>query len=94
MSHPLPPHAHNTHCATLFEYAEDAELYFTSDTTLVFLLGDQVFYMNICICGVIFAGYDMSMRFTGSSSFSSKSAVQGDLGISKYTDIQWKYQLY
>ena len=32
---------HNTHCATLSEYAQEAELYFTSNTSMVFLPGDH-----------------------------------------------------
>ena len=31
---------HNNHCATLSEFAQEAELYFTSNTTMVFLPGD------------------------------------------------------
>ena len=31
----------STHCATLYEYAQDAELYFTTNTTMIFLPGDH-----------------------------------------------------
>ena len=43
---------HNTHCATLSEYAQDAKSYFTSDTTMVFLPGDHVLDTNITIANV------------------------------------------
>ena len=33
---------HNTYCTTLSEYAQETELYFTSNTTIVFLPGDHV----------------------------------------------------
>ena len=37
----------NTHCATLSEYAQEAEVHFTSNTTMVFLPGDHVLEVNI-----------------------------------------------
>ena len=40
---------HNNHCATLSEYAQEAELYFTSNTTMVFLPGDHVLDTNITV---------------------------------------------
>ena len=43
---------HNTHCATLSEYAQQAELYFTSNTTMVFLPGDHTLDMNITVAKV------------------------------------------
>ena len=43
---------HNTHCATLSEYAQEAELYFTSNTTMVFLPGDHVLDTNITVANV------------------------------------------
>ena len=43
---------HNTHCATLSEYAQEAELYFTSDTTMVFLPGDHLLDRNITVANV------------------------------------------
>ena len=45
------PH-HSTHCATLSEYAQDTELYFTSNTTMVFLPGDHVLDRNITVANV------------------------------------------
>ena len=43
---------HNNHCATLSEYAQEAELYFTSNTTMVFLPGDHVLDRNITVANV------------------------------------------
>ena len=44
---------HNSpNCTTLSEYAQEAELYFTSNTTLVFLLGDHVLDRNITVANV------------------------------------------
>ena len=43
---------HNTHCATLSEYAQQAEVYFTSNTTMVFLPGDHVLDRNITVANV------------------------------------------
>ena len=45
------PH-NSTHCATLSEYAEETELYFTSNTTIVFLPGDHVLDRNIIVVNV------------------------------------------
>ena len=43
---------HNNNCATLSEYAQEAELYFTSNTTMVFLPGDHVLDTNITVANV------------------------------------------
>ena len=43
---------HNTHCATLSEYAQKADLYFTSNTTMVFMPGDHVLDRNITVASV------------------------------------------
>ena len=42
------PHI-STHCATLSEYAQEVELYFTSDTTMVFIPGDHLLDRNITV---------------------------------------------
>ena len=54
----------STHCTTLFEYAQKTELYFTSNTTMVFLTGDHTLDINITVanitrltmCGQFFSG--------------------------------------
>ena len=43
---------HSNHCATLSEYAQQAELYFTSNTTMVFLPGNHTLDMNITVVEV------------------------------------------
>ena len=45
-----PPNS--SHNATLSEYAQEAELYFTSNTTMVFLPGDHTLDMNIAVANV------------------------------------------
>ena len=45
------PH-NSTNCTTLSEYAQEAELYFTSNTTMVFLPGDHVLDANIAVANV------------------------------------------
>ena len=42
----------NTHCATLSEYVQEAELYFTSNTTMVFMPGDHVLDRSITVTNV------------------------------------------
>ena len=69
---------HNTHCATLSEYAQEAELYFTSDTTMVFLPGDHVLDINITVTNVT--------RLTMHGEFSSRNPAtivcSGSVGLS------------
>ena len=43
---------HNNHCATLSEYAQDVEQYFTSNTTMVFLPGDHFLDRNVTVANV------------------------------------------
>ena len=45
------PH-NSTNCTTLSEYAQEAEQYFTSNTTMVFLPGDHVLDRNITVANV------------------------------------------
>ena len=45
------PH-NSTHCATLSEYAQEAEMYFTSDTTMVFLPGDHTLDRSVTVVNV------------------------------------------
>ena len=42
----------STHCATLSEYAQESKLYFTSNTTIVFLPGDHVLDISIVVANV------------------------------------------
>ena len=43
---------HNIHCATLSEYAQEVETYFTTATTIMFLPGDHVLDRNITVANV------------------------------------------
>ena len=43
---------HNTHCATLSEYAQEAELYLTSNTTMVFVPGNHTLDVNITVANI------------------------------------------
>ena len=45
------PH-NSANCTTLSKYAQEAELYFTSNTTIVFLPGDHVLDTNITVANV------------------------------------------
>ena len=60
---------HNTHCATLSEYARKAQQYFTSNTTLVFLPGDHALDTNITVNNIA------SLTMRGKSTTSSKATV-------------------
>ena len=66
---------HNNHCATLSEYAQEAELYFTSNTTMVFLSGNHVIDRNITVANVA--------RLTMRSSDNIATVVRnGSVGLS------------
>ena len=70
---------HNTHCVTLSEYTQEAELYFTSDTTMVFLPGSHhVLDRNITVANV--ASLTMCGEF--SSDNIATIARNGSIGFS------------
>ena len=71
------PH-NSTHNATLSEYAQEAETYFTSDTTMVFLPGDHVLDMNITVANVA----RLTMRGESSPSNIAKIVRNGSVGFS------------
>ena len=68
----------STHCATLSEYAQEAEMYFTSNTTMVFLPGDHTLDFRITVANVT------RLTMHGESSSSSKATVvrNGSVGFS------------
>ena len=81
VSHPLPPHAHPALIiprATLSEYAREAELYFTSNTTMVFLPGDHVLDRNITVANVA----RLTMRGESSSGNIATVVHNGSVGFS------------
>ena len=74
---------HNSiHCATLSEYAQEAELHFTSNVTMVFLAGDHILDTNVAVTNV--------SRLTMHGVFSSDSIAtvvhKGSAGFS-FTNI-------
>ena len=71
------PH-NSTHCATLSEYAQEAEQYFTSNTTIVFLPGDHILDVRITVANVT------GLTMHGESSLGSKATVvrNGSVGFS------------
>ena len=70
--------SNSTHCATLFEYAQEAELYFTSNTTMVFLPGDHVLDRNITVANVT----KLTMRRESSSDNIATVVRNGSVGFS------------
>ena len=70
---------HNSiHCATLSEYAQEAELHFTSNTTMVFSPGDHVLDRNITIVNVA----SLTMRGQSSSGKIATVVRNGSVGFS------------
>ena len=76
---------HNTHCATLSEYAQEAERYFTSNTTMVFLPGDHVLDTNITVANVT------RLTLCGESSGKRATVVcSGSVGLSFTSMVEFK----
>ena len=67
----------NTHCATLSEYAQKTEIYFTSNTTMVFLPGDHVLNMSITVANVA----RLTMRGESSSDNIATVVRNGSVGF-------------
>ena len=69
---------HNSiNCSTLSEYAQEAELYFTSNTTMVFLPGDHVLDMNVTLRNVA----RLTMVGESSSGNTAKVVCSGSVGF-------------
>ena len=77
---------HSTHCTTLSEYAQEAELYFTSDTTMVFLPGEHVLDTNITVGNV------SRLTMCGESSSGNRATVvcNGSVGLSFTRMVEFK----
>ena len=77
---------HNTHCATLSEYAQEAKSYFTSDTTMVFLPGDHVLDTNITVANVT------RLTMCGESSSGNRVTVvcSGSVGLRFTSMVDFK----
>ena len=76
----------STNCTTLSKYAQEAELYFTSNTTMVFLPGDHVLNMNITIANVT------RLTMCGESSSGNRATVvcSGSVGLSFTSMVEFK----
>ena len=76
----------STNCTTLSEYAQEAELYFTSNTTMVFLPGDHILDTNITVANIT--------RLTMCGQFISVSVAtvvcNGSVGISFTNMVNFK----
>ena len=71
------PH-NSANCTTLSEYAQEAELYFTPKTTMVFLPGDHALDANITVANIT----KLMMRGNSSSGNMSTIACNGLVGLS------------
>ena len=71
------PH-NSANCTTLSEYAREAELYFTSDTTMVFLPGDHTLDTNLTVANVA----RLTMRGESSSGNIATVVCSGSVGLS------------
>ena len=81
------PH-NSTHCTTLSEYAQEAKLYFTSNTTIVFLLGDHILDKNITVA-------DKTSLIMRGGSFSGNIATivcNGPVGLNFTNMVNLKIQ--
>ena len=81
------PH-NSTHCATLSEYAQEAELYFTSNTTIVFLPGDHILDRNITVANVA----RLTMRGESSSGNRATVVCIGPVGLKFANIMKFKIQ--
>ena len=79
---------HNTHCATLSEYAQEAELYFTSNTTMVFLPGDHTLDTNITIANV--TGLTMTGESFAGNRATVVCSVHWSVGLSFTSMVEFK----
>ena len=74
------------HCATLSEYAQQANLYFTSNSTMVFLPGDHTLGMNITVTNI------SRLTMSGESSLGYLATVvcNGSVGLSFMSMVDFK----
>ena len=79
------PH-NTTNCTTLSEYAQEAELYFTSNTTMVFLPGDHVLDIDITVANVA----RLTMRGESSSDNRATVVCDGLVGLSFTSMVEFK----
>ena len=77
---------HSTHCASLSEYAQEAELYFTSNTTMVFLPGDHTLDTNITVANAA----RLTMRGESFSGNRATVVCSGSVGLSFTSMVNFK----
>jgi len=76
----------STHCATLSEYAREAELSFTFNTTMVFLPGDHTLDVNITVANI----GRLSMCGESSSGYAARVVCNGEVGLSFKSMVDFK----
>ena len=81
------PH-NSTNCTTLSAYVQEAELYFTSNTTMVFVPSDHTLDGNITIANV--AG--LTMCGISSSSKTATVVCSGSVGLSFTSMLEFKIE--
>ena len=76
----------STNCTTLSEYAQEAELYFTSNTTIVFLPGDHVLNMSVTVANVT------RLTMYGESSSGNRATIvcSGSVGLCFTSMVDFK----
>ena len=79
----------STNCTTLSEYAQEAELYFTTNTTIVFLPGDHILDANITVANVS----RLTMRGESSSdNYTATVVCSGPYGLIFTNMMKFKMQ--
>ena len=78
----------SNHCATLSEYAQEAELYFTSKITMVFLSGNHTLNMNITVANVA----NLTMQGEDFSTTSATIVCNGSVGFNFISMV--KFNIY
>ena len=73
-------------CTTLSEYAQEANLYFTSNTTIVFVPGDHVLNTSITVANVA----SLTMRGESSSGNRATVVCNGPVGLSFTNMVDFK----
>jgi len=79
------PH-NSANCTTLSEYAQEAGLYFTSNTTMVFLQGNHTLDTNITVTNI------SRLTMSGESSSGNRATVvcSGSVGLSFTSMLEFK----
>ena len=76
----------SVNCTTLSEYVQEAELYFTSNTTMVFLPGDHTLDTNITVANVD----RLTMHGESSSGKIATVVCSGSVGLSFTSMVEFK----